>query len=73
MHTHNILQRLLQNSGTEGHLHPVQLPLSSFKAVEEAISRIEDESSATFWQRDCHTIKAARVSQPMYEGGTSLC
>ena len=43
----------------------MQLPLSSFKAVEKAISRIEDESSATFWQRDCHTIKAAGVSQSM--------
>ena len=36
---------------------------SSFKAVEEGISKLEDESSVTFWRRDCSTIKAARVSQ----------
>ena len=41
---------------------------SSFKAVEEAISKLEDESSVTFWRRDCRTIKAARVSQPMKPG-----
>ena len=34
----------------------------SFKAVEDAISKLEDESSVTFWRRDCRTIKAARVS-----------
>ena len=36
---------------------------ASFKAVEEVISKLEDESSVTFWKRDCRKIKAARVSQ----------
>ena len=36
---------------------------ASFKAVEEAIGKLEDESSVTFWRRVCCMIKAARVSQ----------
>lgn len=41
----------------------VEDKFASFKAVEEAIGKLEDESSVTFWRRDCRTIKAARVSQ----------
>ena len=36
---------------------------ASFKEVEEAMLKLENESSVTFWRRDCRRIKSARVSQ----------
>ena len=36
---------------------------ASFNEVEEAMSRLENESKVTYWRRDCRKIKAARVSQ----------
>ena len=41
----------------------VEDKFACFKAVEETISKVEDESSVMFWKRDCRKIKAMRVSQ----------
>ena len=64
MHYHNkttfglaFYQKILTNN-----FAPHEDKFASFKVVEEAISKLDDESSVTFWRRDCSTIKAARVS-----------